>query len=974
MAVNYDEKILSSIGKKGETNTSGTTDNGVFVVDPNKLVVDSYDGSFIKDRYVPQEDLVMYANITARMAPDNHILENGLGESDIVVSLGQIGVNFLNPYNQAPRDDKTGKIIFGDKKFKDKFTTEWSDYFTSNAEQGTFFDPETFGISNIDVTHNASLTPIIKAEFIDVQGRTLLERGDDPENPYNIFYRFPYPLFTLTIKGYFGKAIEYPLVMTKTSTTFDSTTGNYVIRAEFLSKTFSLYNNFLMVYGYVAPYLYQEEGKPNSFLGRKLLKALYQKQNKYYAELYGIDSNEYKKREITNAPTIIDLTRAQKKLNVEELGFNESLTALNAKRQKAISIISDLESAFKQNQISQLKDWKKFLKYDDRDKNNKKYFLNDDQVNKLIKNDWVDLKEKTFQNSGTGFDPYLIYGNLYKETLKKIATDLDGSDSIIRTIFKEVKLSEQLPKGYRDAVALRGEGDITNILIEELILLEYTNSKNENDLRLIYYTEKYFNVLHKIVTKVLSEVYANDENATIEGLTFSLKEKLGYIPNMNNVVRILMNNMQVFLSILNLVALNAYRQIERDEKRRVNQQTFGEYGVTDYSDDKIFYPFPNYYEKAVDPASSDVTWKKTYPGDQKNIGWFEVQFVEEIFRAINYIKQLPKTTDDTDFDTIEFVEKVISQTTTGELNKLALSSSLLVINNLDYYNDGQTQTETISEFIEKILLYSANSFIHKYGDLTKINAITKKLVDNEFSLLNKKQYNKEREDIGRFYKGIKSRIEELGTKKGYDVFIETFVGGTGASDSIIASNQPTVSKIKSLIETQNYDPAELSSLYDKLLGGIASNGTNTQKYSRLYSYNPLEYSSRKNINNVTPVRALFFNGLTAHDAYTPNDQLIDLSKDIENYLKPNPELTTGPGYFTYESLGDYVKKDFPKFSNTDQIAANSKGVNGLTQTLKTDKLFNVVTFFDDAKYETEVLILDESKKIKDNTTYSKIKI
>ena len=85
----------------------------------------------------------------------------------------------------------------------------------------------------------------------------------------------------------------------------------------------------------------------------------------------------------------------------------------------------------------------------------------------------------------------------------------------------------------------------------------------------------------------------------------------------------------------------------------------------------------------------------------------------------------------------EYVEKIITQTSTSELNKMMLSSSLLVMNNLDYYNDGQTQTDTISECIEKILLYSANSFIHKYGDLGKINAITKKLANNEFSLLSK---------------------------------------------------------------------------------------------------------------------------------------------------------------------------------------------------------------------------------------------
>ncbi len=216
MAVNYDEKILSTFGKRTVKSASpeepDTIEDGVFVVDPNKIV--TQDDTIIP-RYVKQEDLVMYANITARLNPDNAIIDDG-GESTKTITIGSVGVNFLNPLAKAPKDN-LGNVQFGSKKNKDYFTTEWADYFTSNADQGSFFDPETFGISNIDVTHNASLTPIIRVEFIDVQGRTLLERGDDPGNPYNIFYRFPYPLFTLTIKGYFGKAIEYPLSMTKTS-------------------------------------------------------------------------------------------------------------------------------------------------------------------------------------------------------------------------------------------------------------------------------------------------------------------------------------------------------------------------------------------------------------------------------------------------------------------------------------------------------------------------------------------------------------------------------------------------------------------------------------------------------------------------------------------------------------------------------------------------------------------------------------
>ena len=49
--------------------------------------------------------------------------------------------------------------------------------------------------------------------------------------------------------------------------------------------------------------------------------------------------------------------------------------------------------------------------------------------------------------------------------------------------------------------------------------------------------------------------------------------------------------------------------------------------------------------------------------------------------------------------------------------------------------------------MEKILLYSTNSFVRYNGDLSKIGNITKILVDNEFNLLKKKQYNKNKEDV-----------------------------------------------------------------------------------------------------------------------------------------------------------------------------------------------------------------------------------
>ena len=67
-------------------------------------------------------------------------------------------------------------------------------------------------------------------------------------------------------------------------------------------------------------------------------------------------------------------------------------------------------------------------------------------------------------------------------------------------------------------------------------------------------------------------------------------------------------------------------------------------------------------------------------------------------------------------------------------------------------------------------------------------------------------------------------------------------------------------------------------------------------------------------------------------------------------------------------------KKFPKFNINEVVTSNQKTINGLTPTLKTDKIFNSKTFFDSEKRKEEVLVLDNTKKINDNTTYSKVRI
>jgi hypothetical protein len=117
-------------------------------------------------------------------------------------------------------------------------------------------EKEAFGIESISMEYGASLAPTFKIKFIDVRGAGLFngyERVDAEGNLYNnsefaVFFSLPYPLFQLTIKGYYGKAVTYCLHLMNYNASFDSETGNFVIDATFQGYTFAFLTDILLGY------------------------------------------------------------------------------------------------------------------------------------------------------------------------------------------------------------------------------------------------------------------------------------------------------------------------------------------------------------------------------------------------------------------------------------------------------------------------------------------------------------------------------------------------------------------------------------------------------------------------------------------------------------------------------------------------------------------------------------------------------
>jgi len=569
---------------------------GVLVVDPNKVINDN---NRITDRYVKQEDLMIYSSLKVYKKEESSIyVDRETGElRNTETKTEPIIVNFLNPLKRNVNDSKLNK---------GKLTSEWVDFFTSdsaNLKGGDRYmaDPETFGINSINISINASFLPVITIEFTDVQGRVLFERGNDKDNPYNIFFTYPYPKFLLTYKGYYGKAVETPLVLLKSNTRFDPSTGNYNITAEFQSEIFALFNSILTIYPYVAPYMYKL--KDGEFLGKKILTELYEKQNRNFKKL--LSPTEYKKYDIKNAPTLHDLGGSILKLKPESksegdsgnLAVTNNSTLVVQKKiiesyeSTVIEIITNTPSTFAINPP-----------------------INGEQTYRVIGGYNVSSNKPTIL-----FD-YLKTLNEAINTVSEIKL-VEGENTFSLDLKNRLNKSSDLRlKNY--ARTISG----SNFINGNIFIFESRVDTIHLDT---------FNSVILIINELISELETKIEDAYLDVRVNDLGDELGFQPNLNNIIRIIANNIQTFLILLNIAGKGSLNQIKNNKLRVSNQIRKTEHS-TEFNN-KLLTPFPNYFKTTRELINGDNvnSLKRVYPGsDSINKDWFEVSFIEEIYNGL----------------------------------------------------------------------------------------------------------------------------------------------------------------------------------------------------------------------------------------------------------------------------------------------------------------------------------------------------
>lgn len=174
------------------------------------------------------------------------------------------GYTTINKDTDDIRTVASGKFnLLGFKKDNGNnrvFTTEYTEVYRNETNSKGFY--EGFGITNISIEVNASYVPVVKIDFIDVKGMSFFNKKED--SPYSVLFDFPPPIFSLTVKGYYGYALDYKLHMLRHNTSFDADTGNYFITAEFVGNTFAPLADMLYHYVLTSSKLTRNENSPDA--------------------------------------------------------------------------------------------------------------------------------------------------------------------------------------------------------------------------------------------------------------------------------------------------------------------------------------------------------------------------------------------------------------------------------------------------------------------------------------------------------------------------------------------------------------------------------------------------------------------------------------------------------------------------------------------------------------------------------------
>lgn len=552
------------------------------IVDPNEIITSDSFNKLGLNGTPDYSKMYLFVELTAKRRS---------GSAIVIQSAGSTTNKTLE--NQ---DDAISINMMGFDQDSGKYTTRWSRNLRDN---NTNF--EGFGITEININTNSSYVPVVDIEFVDIRGSSLFTFGS--KSPYSVLFSFPPPIFTLTVKGYYGKALKYNLHLVRQTSKFDAQSGNYYISANFVAQKFAPLTDVLFKYIDVVPLI--NESTSNSGIDfdfsqpPKNTRELIIRAQKLYDDLEQFKTNS----ELANSA---DKFRAD---------FNTSqslLSTINNFKNKLDLSLQNISGLYLKEQQT-------------------KNTTNGDNINNAIGDRFIPITIQEYNSlikiDSPNFQSSNIGNRLY------IATKIANADSTKITgttvpIIKRIKSNLLNLK-----LTMLSEASLVNGNIKE-------KSNDIKDPKEIYGPDdKYFGIdITDYYVKIFQDIESKRKKFEAKQNEFKDKvnkisiNSLGKTPTIKFIFEILCNDVDKFFNKLKDVGALSEKH---------HQKYFDKIVSNNLSNKKRISPFPLVKKKTVvsnlnDSTSSPIEREeRAYPDDVfKDIEVFpEVQFVENFIRT-----------------------------------------------------------------------------------------------------------------------------------------------------------------------------------------------------------------------------------------------------------------------------------------------------------------------------------------------------
>ena len=664
--------------------------NNIIIVDPNKIIDEQ---GIAKPRLVQHENLVMYANLETKVLPRTK-LAVGVANNDRIETISVATINFLKPGGNTFLDTKwtdelTGKdTIKGEgvnqpKQTSIKNPNKSDDYYIRQTIQSGgkigSVDNGLLGINSIVIRMTTAFMPTVDIEMTDIKGRALFESGDN--SPYATFFNLPYPMFYLTIKGYYGKAVKLPLMLYSFNARYEPE-GNFKISLKFYTYKYTILSELTMASLVAAPHMYKTRISKQSSSGgnsstTQVNEIVTERGYQKIKEMY----SEYKSKGLV-PDDLPELTLVQLRETLNTF-ITTKLDTFTKDNLEPISGCDDYQKDLNEYQgvifyySGGIISW--FNKY--MDKNN--YFVkNDKQKTKVYTfkkelntndlrqaaltdletiisdfNNKLDNNPIVGKNAPTPEKPYSykIGNNKYTvQVVNPITSNVFNTSLSIEEIdIKETyfqRTGKQLIEDSPEDKSFRSELQKSYQLNSNEITTK--NGQKIPSTRFFFFegSNSFIDLTDKM-GKDLKVIREDIEQKLTEALSNILENKnegIGFMPNIRNVLGIIFANGEAFLRMMDDVHTKAWELRDNKDRKKIvlDTQTAGASEETINNGDIAntpIYPWPQYIVETTGEDGHEK-YELRYPGDASLVSktkgylyniWPEIEFVEEFVRGFS---------------------------------------------------------------------------------------------------------------------------------------------------------------------------------------------------------------------------------------------------------------------------------------------------------------------------------------------------